>query len=512
MQAAVGVRALMRLGELLRGVRVRKLYAGAYGASLPTEDRPVSEVRTDSRRVERGDLFVALRGSTEDGHRYIEPAMRAGAVAVVLEEEAALPDALAMHTRVVKIVVENSREALAMIAAAFFGHPSRTLRLVGVTGTNGKTTTTHLLRAVLEASGETVGMVGTIHHTLGARSVSATHTTPEPLELNSLLAAMVREGCQSVVMEVSSHALDQRRVGALAFGGAVFTNLTQDHLDYHGTMAAYAEAKKLLFDGLAPGARAIINADDPWSTHMVRDTRATVTGYGTASGADLRAETMRVGLEGIAITLTAGGRRLGVQSPLTGRFNAWNILAAGAAGHAFGLPWEVIEEGIRCAPPVSGRFERISSPAGWSAIIDYAHTPAALEHALASIRELMPAAQRGRIITVFGCGGNRDRGKRPQMGRIASLSSDLTIVTSDNPRDEDPSAIIAEVIAGVVPGRTVESEPDRRAAIRRALGLAAAGDVVLVAGKGHERVQEIAGRRDPFDDRDEVRAYLREHA
>ena len=245
---------------------------------------------------------------------------------------------------------------------------------------------------------------------------------------------------------------------------------------------------------------------------MVRDTRATATSYGTASGADLRAETMRVGLEGIAITLTAGGRRLGVQSPLTGRFNAWNILAAGAAGHAFGLPWEVIEEGIRCAPPVSGRFERISSPAGWSAIIDYAHTPAALEHALASIRELMPAAQRGRIITVFGCGGNRDRGKRPQMGRIASLSSDLTIVTSDNPRDEDPSAIIAEVIAGVVPGRTVESEPDRRAAIRRALGLAAAGDVVLVAGKGHERVQEIAGRRDPFDDRDEVRAYLREHA
>jgi UDP-N-acetylmuramoyl-L-alanyl-D-glutamate--2,6-diaminopimelate ligase len=502
----------MRLGELLRGVRVRKLYTGAYGTTLQTQEREVQQVREDSRRVERGDLFVALRGAAVDGHRYIDQAVRAGAVAVVVQDEASFPDALAMHTRVAKIVVEDTRTALATIAGAFYGHPSRKLRLLGVTGTNGKTTTAHLLCTLLERSGERVGMVGTIQHMIGARSVAATHTTPGPLELNALLDAMVHEGCRSVVMEVSSHALDQHRVHGLVFEGAVFTNLTQDHLDYHGTMEVYADAKKLLFDGLLPGARAVINADDAWGPHMVRDTTARVTTYGMAPGADFRAEKVEVRLEGISMALRVAGQKAGVQSPLTGRFNAYNILAAAAAGSAFGLSWEIISEGIRHAPAISGRFERIASPGGWTVIIDYAHTPDALQRTLEAIRELMPGGEGGRIITVFGCGGNRDRGKRPQMGRIASLGSDLTIVTSDNPRSEDPSAIIAEVMAGIAPGRHVQSEPDRRVALRWALAQASAGDVVLVAGKGHERVQEIAGRRIHFDDHEEVRAALEEHA
>ena len=502
----------MRLGELLRGVRVRKLYTGAYGTSLPTQDIELREIRIDSRRVERGDLFVALRGSAVDGHRYIDQAVRAGALAVVLEDETMFPDALAMHTRVAKIVVEDSRQALAVLAGAAFDHPSRKLRLLGVTGTNGKTTTTHLLRAVLEASGETVGMVGTIHHLVGDRTVAATHTTPEPLELNRLLSEMVACGCQSVVMEVSSHALDQQRVSGLNFRGAVFTNLTQDHLDYHGTMAVYADAKKLLFDSLDAEAHAVINADDSWGSHMVRDTVASVTTYGTRAGADLRAEQISLSVEGIDLTLLVGGQSVRLWSPLTGRFNVGNILASSAAGLALGLPWEVIAEGIRRAPPVRGRFERISSPAGWTAIIDYAHTPDALQHALETIGELMKTGQGGRIITVFGCGGNRDKGKRPQMGQIASLGSDVTIVTSDNPRNEDPEAIIAEVLAGAAPGRQIQSEPDRRAAIRMALAMAVAGDVVLVAGKGHERVQEIAGQKIHFDDHEEVQAFIKELA
>ena len=501
----------MRLGELLRGVRVRKLYTGAYGTSAPTQEIEVRQVHSDSRTVGKGDLFVALRGSAVDGHRYIQQALQAGAVAVVLEDETALPDALAMHQRVAKIVVHDARQALALIAGAVHGHPSRRLRLVGVTGTNGKTTVAHLLRAVLEASGERVGLVGTIRHMVGERSVPASHTTPEPLELNALLAAMVQEGCQSVVMEVSSHALDQHRVGGLHFAAGVFTNLTQDHLDYHGTMDAYAGAKKLLFDSLPSGSKAVINIDDPWGSLMVRDTAASVTTYGSVAGADLRMATLQVGLEGIALTVASGSGQYSFHSSLTGGFNAWNILAASAAGSALGISWQTIQAGITAAPPVSGRFERIPSPAGWSAIVDYAHTPDALQHTLETIRELMPEGRPGRIITVFGCGGNRDRGKRPQMGRIASLGSDLTIVTSDNPRNEDPEAIIAEVLAGVVAGRDVRSDADRRAAIRMALSLAAAGDVVLVAGKGHERTQEIAGERHPFDDREEVRAFLKEH-
>ena len=328
--------------------------------------------------------------------------------------------------------------------------------------------------------------------------------------MNKLLAEMVNNGCQSVVMEVSSHALDQQRVSGLDFRGAVFTNLTQDHLDYHGTMESYAEAKKLLFDGLTSEAHAVINANDPWSKHMVSGTAAMVTTYGTGAGTDLRAEQIVLDLDGITMKVLMGGRSVSVRSPLTGRFNAWNILAASAAGIALGLSWDVIAEGIRTAPPVSGRFERISSPAGWTAIIDYAHTPDALQHALETIRELMAPGESGRIITVFGCGGNRDRGKRPQMGRIASLGSDVTIVTSDNPRNEDPLAIITEVLTGADSGRQVHSEPDRRTAIRMALGMAVAGDVVLVAGKGHECVQEIAGQRNHFDDHEEVYAFMKE--
>ena len=501
----------MLLGHLLPGVRVIKLFLAHYGGPAQTHDIQITGVQYDSRKVAKGNVFVAVRGTEVDGHRFVQNAVTAGAAAVVVEDEGAAPDALMLHAGVCKLLVPDTRAALAAMSRNFYSDPSRSLRLVGVTGTNGKTTTTHLVRAILEASGERAGLLGTIEYRIGDEVRPATHTTPESLELNGLLSEMVRTGCTAAVMEVSSHALAMKRVDGLRFQTAVFTNLTQDHLDFHGSMDAYLDAKRILFKTLDPSATAVTNADDPSGIAIVEGTPARVLMYGTGERADVRATDVTLGVQGCGFTMTAVGMSGTVASPLTGQFNISNILAAAGAGIALGLPWEAIRAGIASVRSVRGRFEQVVAPQGWTAIVDYAHTPDALENVLRTIHSVKPAGA-GRVITVFGCGGNRDAGKRPIMGRIASALSDLTIVTSDNPRGEDPGAIIAQIVAGVATGRDVQVEPDRRSAIRMALEAAVRDDVVLIAGKGHENYQVIGTTRSHFDDREEVEAFLRSAA
>jgi UDP-N-acetylmuramoyl-L-alanyl-D-glutamate--2,6-diaminopimelate ligase len=501
----------MTLNDLLDGVRVTKLYSGMYGKMVLTQDISVRNIRYDSRRVGPGDMFVAVRGTVQNGHRFIDDAIAGGASVVVVDDDSARPDSFFMHTGVLKVVVPDARAALAGLSANFYGRPADRLQLVGITGTNGKTTTSYLIRAILETDGKPAGLIGTIDYRIGNRVIPATHTTPESLELNALLAEMERSGCVAAVMEVSSHALAMSRVEGLGFRAAVFTNLTQDHLDYHGSMEEYFRAKKILFDSLRAGDVAVVNADDPYGMRMLGETRAERVTYGFGAACDVRATGVELGINGSRCMITHAGGEIEIRSPLTGRFNIQNILASCATGLGLGIGPSIIAAGIRSVEAVRGRFEKVVSPAGWTAIIDYAHTPDALENCLRTIRELVPPEGGHRVITVFGCGGNRDRGKRPIMGRIASEWSDIAIVTSDNPRNEDPVSIIDAIVAGMNRRRETNTEVDRRTAIRSALAEARGGDVVLIAGKGHETYQVIGATRQHFDDREEVEAYIREN-
>ncbi len=500
----------MNLARILEGITVTKMFQTMYGQMVVTHDVEVNGVQYDSRRVGKGDVFVAIRGTAVDGHAFIGAAIQGGAKVVVMEDDTAMPDSLFGHEGVIKVVVPNSRIALAVASANFTGHPARELKIIGVTGTNGKTTSTHLIKSILEAHGERVGLVGTIAHLIGGEAVPARHTTPESLELQQLLAEMKKQGCASVVMEVSSHALAMHRVHGIGFAAGVFTNLTQDHLDFHGSMEEYFRAKKLLFDGLPASASAISNLDDPHGRSITDATSASLVTYAISTDADITAGEISMGVKGTTMTVRHPGGEFTVSSSLTGRFNVQNILAACATGIALRVPAGEIVSGIRSVTAVAGRFEQIVAPRGWTAVIDYAHTPDALENCLRTIRDLRPRGGRDRIITVFGCGGDRDRTKRPRMGEIASRLSDITVVTSDNPRREDPSKIIDEILTGVVKGKQVIVEVNRHTAIQRALGLAKEGDVVLVAGKGHEKYQVIGEERLHFDDREEVEGFIRE--
>jgi UDP-N-acetylmuramoyl-L-alanyl-D-glutamate--2,6-diaminopimelate ligase len=495
------------LSELLNGVRVTKLFEMQYGRTVVSQDIQIGSVQYDSRKVLRGDMFVAMRGTAADGHTFIDNAIGRGAAVVVLEDDAVRSDSSFLHANVAKVVVPDSREALARIASNYYGAPAVRLRPIGVTGTNGKTTTTYLLRSILEAAGERAGLLGTIDYLIGDEVIPASHTTPESLEMQSLLSRMVQAGCTTAVMEVSSHALVQHRVEGIPFRAGVFTNLTQDHLDYHGTMEEYCAAKRKLFTMLEPGACAIINGDDPSGPMVAEGTRARIVRYGMHEGADVRATDVQVTVHGLRCTIIHRGRKAPIRSALTGRFNVANILAAFAAGSALDLKDEEIVRGIEQLRAVRGRFEQIVSPAGWTAIIDYAHTPDALENCLRTVREILPRQQK--VITVFGCGGNRDAGKRPIMGRIAAAMSDRVIVTSDNPRKEDPETIIKQIVEGVQGPAHVDIEPDRRKAIILGLEGARAGDVVLIAGKGHETYQVLGETRHHFDDREEVENFIR---
>lgn len=509
----VNVRELncMTLSKLLEGITVTKMVEERYGQMLMTNDLEVHSVQYDSRKVQQNDMFVAIRGTSSDGNRFIQDAVGRGAIVVITDNDVATPDSLFMHSSVVKIVVPDARIALARLASTYFDNPSRRLTMVGVTGTNGKTTTTHLVKSLLEANGKLTGLLGTIEYVIGDRRIPATHTTPESLELNHLLAQMVEAGCTAAVMEISSHALHQHRVDGIGFDLAVFTNLTQDHLDYHGSIEEYFKAKKILFDHLSSDATAIINTDDEWGRKIYESVPGRKISYGIVSSAEVRARDLSLAFSGTNFTIECDREHVEIQLPMVGKFNVYNTLAAFAAGRTLGIASHTMQRALHTLPRVPGRFEQIESPDGWTAIIDYAHTPDALLNALTAVRSILGANGHGRVITVFGCGGNRDSQKRPIMGRIASEQSDITIVTSDNPRHENPETIIDEVMAGIIKGAPVYRQADRKKAIGMALDLARSGDAVLIAGKGHEDYQVVGDRKIHFSDREIVGESLCAH-
>ncbi len=499
----------MTLSRVLDGVSVIKMFQTMYGRMVVTHDVEVGKIQYDSRKIQPGDLFVAIKGGTVDGHTFIGNAVSNGAKVVVVEDDAALPDAFFMHAGVVKIVVADSRKALAILSSNFYDRPSHKLRLIGVTGTNGKTSTTHLIKSMLEAEGKTAGLIGTIEYTIGNSVMPATHTTPESLELNELLATMVERGCTDAVMEVSSHALALHRVYGLRFTAAAFTNLTQDHLDFHQTMEEYFKAKKMLFDSLPSTSVAVTNANDAYGRQIPADSKARIISYSIGGDADITATDVRLSVNGTTFSVTQKDATTSISSSLIGRFNVQNILAAYATGIGLGIAPQTLVAGIEKLKAVAGRFQQFVSPDGWTAVVDYAHTHDALENCLRAIHDILPKEQRGRIITVFGAGGNRDKTKRPKMGRVASELSDITIITSDNPRFEEPAAIADDVKAGIVQGKIVHVELDRRKAIVMALEMAQRGDVVLLAGKGHENYQVIGDKKIHLNDREEVESFMR---
>ncbi len=458
-------------------------------------DTPVTGIGQDSRKVVPGTLFIAVRGTAADGHRFMDAAAESGAVCIVCEE---LPAVL--RDGVTYVVTDDTREALGHIASAWYGYPSSALTLVGVTGTNGKTTVATLLYEMFRLQGEKVGLLSTVCNYIDDKPVAATHTTPDAITLNALLADMVKAGCSYAFMEVSSHSSDQKRIAGLDFDGGIFTNLTRDHMDYHKTTEAYLKAKKSFFDSLGRDAFALVNSDDKNGSVMVQNCKGEVHTYSLSSVADFKGKIIESRLDGTLISVN--GRE--VETLFVGRFNAYNLLAVYGAAVLLGMAPDTALVRLSMLVPVSGRFQTLRSSGGLTAVIDYAHTPDAVTNVLNSIKEVIGG--KGRVITVVGAGGNRDTGKRPIMAAEAARLSDMVILTSDNPRFEDPDDIIAQMRAGLSPqmSKKVLSVTDRREAIRTALRLAQPGDVVLVAGKGHEDYQEIKGVKHHFNDREVV--------
>jgi len=494
----------MNWDELIAGIDA----VGAGGAS----DETVTGVEYDSRRVRPGAVFVAMKGGSTDGNRYVDKAIAAGALGIVTDSAPTFDHLLVFQPGLPVLEVEHGRRALAAASAAFFGHPERRLAVTGITGTNGKTTTAFLIEALLNQAARTTVLVGTIEYHVAGEVRPSVHTTPESRDLFELMAEGVSRGATELVTEVSSHALDQGRAAGVQFDVAVFTNFTRDHLDYHGSMENYFAAKRLLFDGTVyPAPRiAVINAHDARAEELIAAARkagAEIRAYGMGAG-DWRAANMR---------LTPGGAEFDLQTPhgsacvashLAGEVNVLNLLAALAAADARGVPFADLVEVIPRLRPVPGRFQPVDAGQPFTVIVDYAHTDDALRNLTALARQMVTQSG-GRVITVFGCGGDRDRTKRPRMGRAAGAGSDFVVATSDNPRSEDPLAILAEIEPGLkASGVRYTIEPDRAAAIGIALKEAAAGDIVLIAGKGHEREQIVAGTTIPFDDAEIAHAAL----
>jgi UDP-N-acetylmuramoyl-L-alanyl-D-glutamate--2,6-diaminopimelate ligase len=450
-------------------------------------------------------MFFAVKGQHTDGHAYIEEAIKKGAHSVIYEDEIDVDGFIGRDILLVR--VDNVRRALAYVSAEYYGDPSKELRLTGVTGTNGKTSTCYLLRSILTAYGKKSGMIGTIQYIVGDTVYSAYHTTPEAPEFQMYLNLMLQQGCEYAVSEISSHALAQYRVDAAEFDAVVFTNLTRDHLDYHRDMEDYYVSKKRLFNELLkPGGISVINADDEHGRELIKERlgRGTdIIAYGMDGRADVRAVNIKRIANGLDFDVAYGGRQYNIVSNLRGYVNIYNILAAFSASVALGIPYDAITSGISLLRSVRGRFEPVECGQDFSVIVDYAHTDDALYNLIDSMKKLCA----GRIITVFGCGGNRDTGKRPLMGRIASTLSDYTIVTSDNPRYEEPGDIIRQILEGIE-GGNYAVEPDRKNAIKMAVNMAAPRDVVLIAGKGHENYQDIKGVRHPFDDRESAEKFI----
>ncbi|HEX4638810.1 MAG TPA: UDP-N-acetylmuramoyl-L-alanyl-D-glutamate--2,6-diaminopimelate ligase [Chthoniobacterales bacterium] len=477
----------MQLKTLLAATSVREI--------IGPIDRSVESIAYDSRRVQRDGLFVALRGEKSDGHDFIDAAIEKGATVIVTDRPEKNP-------RATCVVVENTRTAMADLAACFYNYPARKLKLAGVTGTNGKTTTTFLLKHICEKAGMRTGLLGTVRYEIGERVLPAARTTPESLDLQELLAQIRDAGCKAAAMEVSSHALTQERTRGLEFDVAVFTNLTQDHLDYHGTMENYFKAKAKLFEHLAQQERkkkpvAVINIDDRYGQKLIAkiDNKVSVVTFGIGQNADFRASNYRMEFGGTSYQLDARGKSYLVRVPLIGRFNVANSLAALAAANALGIGLREAVLSLGKSPQVPGRLEMVPAKRQFQVFVDYAHTPDALLNVLKTLRELQP----GRLIVVFGCGGDRDREKRPLMGQVVDQNADHSIITSDNPRKEDLDKIIAEVETGFR-GDHFEKITDRAEAIARAIEMAQPRDIVLIAGKGHENYQEFADHTVPFED------------
>ena len=466
---------------------------------IGSDDKQITDVVSDSRRVTTGSLFVAVRGTQVDGHTFIPLLQYSGVAAIVCEE---LPEFL--ETSITYIRVANSAVALGHLASEWYDNPSRQLKLVGVTGTNGKTTTATLIYEMARLMGYKAGLLSTVCNYIDAEAVPTSQTTPDPLTINALLRRMVDNGCLYASMEVSSHAADQHRIAGLHFTGGIFTNLTRDHLDYHKTVEAYLQAKKSFFDDLPSTAFALTNADDKTGQVMLQNTLAKKYTYSLRTHADFVGRVIESRLDGTSMSFN--GRE--VEVLFTGRFNAYNLTAVYAASVLIGWPVEQVLVAMSRLVPVAGRFQAFHSPKGFTAIVDYAHTPDAVVNVLQAIREVV--GTRGSIITVVGAGGNRDKGKRPIMAKEAALRSDRLILTSDNPRDEEPADIIRDMEEGLdIEGRKKTlSIADRREAIRTAAAIAQLGDVILIAGKGHEDYQEIKGVKHHFDDREVVKEFL----
>ena len=478
----------MKLNEILSKVKPLDIRGNA--------EVEITGVNIDSRRIEKGHLFVAIKGTQVDGHSFIQKAIDLGAAAILCEY---LPETLSEG--VTYVVVDSSEAAVGPVATMYYGDPTSKLKLVGVTGTNGKTTVATLLYNMFRKFGHHCGLLSTVCNYIDGEAIPADHTTPDPIKLNRLLSEMVARGCEYAFMECSSHAIAQKRIGGLKFAGGLFTNLTRDHLDYHKTFENYRDAKKAFFDMLPKDAFAITNADDKNGMVMVQNTKASVKTYSTRTLADFKARIIECHFEGMYLDID--GHEVGVQ--FIGKFNVSNLLAVYGAAVMLGKKAEDILVILSTLKSVSGRLEPIRSPEGYTAIVDYAHTPDALENVLNAIHEVLDG--KGNVITVCGAGGNRDKGKRPLMAQEAVKQSDRVIITSDNPRFEEPQDIINDMLAGLNAQqmKKVVSIADRREAIRTACMMAQKGDVILIAGKGHEDYQEIKGVKHHFDDREEVR-------
>ena len=488
----------MQLKTLLAAIPVRQI--------IGTLDRPVESIAYDSRRVQRNALFVAMRGEKVDGHKFIGQAVEKGASVIVADREE-------KHLRATCVVVEDTRTSLADLSAIFYGHPAQRLKLAAVTGTNGKTTTSFLIKHVCEKAGLRCGLIGTVRYEIGERVLPAIRTTPESLDLQELLAQIVNAGCRAAAMEVSSHALAQNRTRGLEWNVAVFTNLTQDHLDFHGTMESYFESKTKLFTQLGQQENkrkpaAVVNIDDRYGQQLLDkiDKRVAIVTYGMGARADFRASNYRVEFGGTSYQLDAHGKSYLVRVPLIGRFNVANSVAALAAANGLGVDLRAAVLSLGKSPQVPGRLEMVPAKRQFQVFVDYAHTPDALANVLKTLRELQPQ----RLIVVFGCGGDRDRQKRPLMGEMVDRHADYAIITSDNPRKEDPSRIVAAIEKGF---RSTHFEKivDRTEAINRAIALTQPRDIVLIAGKGHENYQEFADHTIPFNDIQVARRAIEDH-
>ena len=479
----------MKLSDILKKVVVE--------ASIGDLNRDITGVNMDSRQVEAGDLFVAVKGTQTDGHAYIGKAIELGAKAILMSDE--LPAEPAEGVAYVRVA--DTEDAVGKVATQFYGDPTGKLKLVGVTGTNGKTTIATVLYNMFRSFGYKCGLCSTVCNFIDGRAIEASHTTPDPITLNRLLAQMAEEGCEYAFMECSSHAIHQKRIGGLRFAGGIFTNLTRDHLDYHKTFENYRDAKKAFFDMLPRGAFAVTNADDKNGMVMVQNTLATVRTYSTRTAADFKGRILEESIEGMLLDID--GREVSVR--FVGRFNVSNLLAVYGAAQLLGQRAEDVLRVLSSLHPVNGRFEAIRSPKGFSAVVDYAHTPDALENVITAINVIVK--DKGQVITVCGAGGNRDKGKRPLMAQEAAKRSDRVIITSDNPRFEEPQDIINDMLAGLDAEQMQKtiSICDRREAIRAAAMMARPGDVILVAGKGHEPYQDVKGVKHHFDDHEEIK-------